>query len=60
MSVDSILLPLLLILGLTEAATGGVLKEKISLEIFQSSQENTCAFKKESGTGVFLWILRNF
>ena len=28
---------------LTEAATGGVLKEKVFLEISQNSQENTCA-----------------
>ena len=52
MSVDSILLLFWLILGLTEAATGGVLQEKMSLEIFQSSQGNTYAFKKGSGTGV--------
>ena len=26
----------------TEAATGGVLKEKVFLEIWQNSQENTC------------------
>ena len=27
----------------TEAATGGVLQEKVFLEISQNSQENTCA-----------------
>ena len=28
---------------ITEAATGGVLLEKVFLEISQNSQENTCA-----------------
>ena len=28
---------------LTETATGGVLEEKVFLEIWQNSQENTCA-----------------
>ena len=28
---------------ITEAATGGVLKEKLFLAISQNSQENTCA-----------------
>ena len=44
----------------------------IFLKISQNSQENTCAGvsfliklqarseKRDSGTGVFLWILRNF
>ena len=61
---------------ISEAATGGVLCEKVLLEISQNSQENTCArvsfliklqawglqlyYKGESGTSVFLWILRNF
>ena len=50
----------------TEAATGGVLWKKVFLEISQNSQENTCARAsflinlEASGTGVFLWILRNF
>ena len=35
-----------------EAATGGVLQEKVFLEILQNSQQNTCA--RISGTGVFL------
>ena len=49
-----------------EAATGGVLQEKVSLEISQNLQENTCvrvSFLIElqgSGKGFFLWILRNF
>ena len=33
----------LIILTSTEAATGGVLYEKVFLEISQNSQENTCA-----------------
>ena len=45
-------------LKFTEAATRGVLWKKVFLEISQNSQENTCA--RASGTGVFLWILRNF
>ena len=60
----------------TEAATWGVLSKKVLLKILQNSQENTCARlsfsiklqalflqlygKRDSGTGVFLWILRNF
>ena len=60
----------------SEAGTGGVLQKKVSFEISQNSQENTCArvsfliklqisglqlyWKKDSGTGGFLWILRNF
>ena len=58
-----------------EAATRGVLYQKLFLEISQNSQENTFAkvsflirlqaglqlyWKWDSGTGVFLWILRNF
>ena len=51
-------------------------RKGVLLEMLQNSQENTCArvsfiiklqalglqlnFKKYSGTGVFLWILRNF
>ena len=57
----------------TEAATGGVLWEKVFLEISQNS--NTCAWvsfliklqaeackfiKKDRGTGVFMWTLQNF
>ena len=47
----------------TEAATGGVPKEKVFLEIWQNSQENTCVGvsflikfikKRDPGTGVFL------
>ena len=47
--------------------------KKVFLEISQNSQENTCArasvlvklhayayWKRDSGTGVFLWILQNF
>ena len=33
----------LLFIHLSEAATGGVLSEKVFLEISQSSQENSCA-----------------
>ena len=39
-------------------------KKKVLFEISQNSQENTFArssfLKRNSGTGVFLWILRNF
>ena len=38
-----------------EAATRGVLWKKVFLEISQNSQE-----KRDSGTGVFPWILWNF
>ena len=31
------------IISFSEAATGGVLKEKVFLEMLQDSQENTCA-----------------
>ena len=61
----------------SEAATGGLMYEKVLfLEIWQNSQENTCAkvsfiiklqawglqlyLKRDSDAGVFLWILRNF
>ena len=42
---------------LSEAATRGVLYKKVFLEIWQNSQENTCAkvstlLKRDSGTGV--------
>ena len=59
-----------------EAATRGVLCKKVFLEISQNSQENTCDrvsfliklqawalqfyLKRDSGTGIFLWILWNF
>ena len=59
-----------------EAATGGVLKEKMFLGISQNSQENTCTrdsfwiklqisglqlyYKRDSGIGALLWFLRNF
>ena len=46
-----------------KAVTGDVLQEKVFLEISQNSQENTCArvpFLRDSGTSVFLWILRDF
>ena len=33
--------------------------KKVFLKIFKNSQENTCA-REDSGTGVFLWISRNF
>ena len=61
---------------LSEAAIEAVLSEKVFLEISQNLQENTCAGvsfliklyaeacnfikKEDSGTVVFLWILRNF
>ena len=58
------------ILPLAEAATGGVLWEKVLLEILQNSQEKICtrvyfiiklqASNWEKKRGVFLWILRNF
>ena len=51
-------------------------KKKVFLDISQNSQENTCArvsfsiklqaldlqlyLKRDSGTGVFLWVLQNF
>ena len=57
----------------SEAATNGVLYKKVFLEISENSQENTCvrvsfliklqawclqlSQKRDSGTGVFLWIL---
>ena len=50
----------------TKVATRGVLLKKEFLKILYISQENTCALglqlyeKRDSGTGVFLWILRNF
>ena len=47
----------------TEAVTRRCSVKKVFLEISQNSQENTCAsrfFKRDSGTGVFLWILWNF
>ena len=38
--------------------------KKVFLEISQNPQENICTvvsiLKRDSGTGVFLWILRNF
>ena len=35
--------------------------KKVFLEILQNSQENSLLLsKRDSGTGVFLWILRNF
>ena len=40
------LLPLIILMSkneVTETATGGVLQEKVFLEISQNSQENTCA-----------------
>ena len=59
-----------------EATTGGVLWKKVFSEISQNSQENTCAkvsilitlqasglqvfWNRDSGIGVFLWILQNF
>ena len=49
---------------LTEAATIGVLCKKVFLDVLQNSQENAWGLqlnqKRDSGTGVFLWILRNF
>ena len=58
----------------TEAATGGVFK--IQIKVLQSSRENTYArasfliklqglgvqlyYKKDSNTGVFLWIFKKF
>ena len=59
-----------------EVTTGAVLLKKVFWKISQNSQENTCArvsffnkvaglkpatlLKRDSGTGVFLSILRNF
>ena len=53
-----------------EAITGGEKKEKVFLKISRNSQENKCArvsfltksqtWDSDSGTGVLLWILRNF
>ena len=59
-----------------ELATRNILWKKLSLKIFQNSQENTYArifflinlqawslqpyLKRDSGKGVFLWILKNF
>ena len=67
---ETILLSSLPILLIREAITGGVLPEKMFLEISQNPQKNTCArvsflitlqaYKRVSGTGFFLWILRNF
>ena len=53
---------------LIEAATRGVLYEKVFLEILQNSQENACArvsfwIKLQawgSDAGVFWWTLQNF
>ena len=56
-----------------EAATGGILQEKMFLEISQNSQENTCArvsilnvasglqlnYNIDSSTSVSLWIFQN-
>ena len=51
----------------TEAVARGCSVKKVFLKILQNSQENTCAgirpvtsLKRDSGTGAFLWILRNF
>ena len=60
----------------TKAATGGVLLEKMFLEISQNLQESACArvsfliklhvsglqlyLKRNPGTGVLLWIWQNF
>ena len=49
-----------------EAATGGFPSKKVFLQISQNSQENILSAspatlsKKNSDTGIFLWILRNF
>ena len=58
-----------------EAATGGVLQKKLFLKVSQYSQENKCVslfliklqvfspaslLKRDSNTGVFLWILQIF
>ena len=64
----------IIIVYCTELRSSGpeVLCEKVFLEISQNWQENTCArvsyliklqaapAKRDSGTGVYLWILRNF
>ena len=55
-------------LGRIEAATVGVLLDNVFSENSQNSQENTCVRVSflinlqawDSGTCVFLWILRNF
>ena len=59
----------------SETTAGGVLLKKVFLKISQNSQEDTGArvsfliklqaapvtyWKKDSGTGVFLWISQNF
>ena len=51
----------------SEAATKGVLWKKVFLQISQNSKKNTFAkvsiklyLKRDSGTGAFLRILRNF
>ena len=54
-----------------EAVVQSCSVEKVSMEIWLNSQENTCAkvcylikkllfIKKDSGTGVFLRVLQNF
>ena len=52
-------------LRVVEAVAQRCSVKKVLLEIFQNSQENTCAgvsfsIKLQSEPGVFLWILRNF
>ena len=44
---------------MAEAATGGVLWEKVFLEIFQNSQENTCARASFLFTCEFCEISKN-
>ena len=51
------------LLEISEAATGGVLWKKLFLKISQYSQENCrppTLLKRDSNTGVFLWLLRKF
>ena len=55
-------------IAFSEVATRRVLLKKLFLEISQTSQENTNArvsfwvksLKRDSGTGVVAWSLRNF
>ena len=50
-------------MNFSEAATGGVLWKKLFSKISQYSQEScrpATLLKRDSNTGVFLWIWRNF
>ena len=45
---------------LSEAVVQRCSVKKTLLKISENSQENTCARDFFIGTGVFLWVLRNF